>query len=238
MSKFDQLCNLVIERAEASINEAQGPVYYGLNPEFDSSKLTGFDQLVANFLETNPATADEIVDVIARNSEDPENRSAAQEVFRNLVDSNIVVTSAPPQPEGEEAPEGEPDAAALEQEPEVDVNEPVTPPPAAEEEEEGEEEQSAPVPPPEEDEADTFEPAAAPVKSRVADVAPEADEVPGDEDELDDTPTSQLVANERQKALRKRQQMEGLIRYLHQKRGKTPEEAQAYIDRLAAEGKL
>lgn len=230
MSKFEQLCSFVVERAETAINEAQGNVYYGLNPEFDSSKLTGFDQVVANFLETKPATADEIVDVIQRNSEDPTNRTAAIEILRNLVDANVITPNATPNAvEGE--PEGEPDPVALAKEPEVDVTEPVAAPVAPEDEEE--ETTGSAIPPPEEDESDTFEPAAV-GNSRIEKIAPPADDDlnVGDEDDLDDTPTSELVRKDKQKMLKKQQQMANLVRYVYQKRGKSPEEAQAQINRL------
>ncbi len=240
MSKFDQLSTLGIARAETTLLEAQGPTYYGLNPEFDSSKLTGFDQLVANFVETKAATADEIVDVIQRNSENPDDRTAALEVFRNIIDSNIVVPSAPPEAGNSEEAESEPDEAALAQEPEVKVDptEPVVPATADEEEDEEEKSTTAgAVPPPEEDEADTFEPAAQ-AKSRVADVSPEADELEDGDEDLDDTPTSELVKKDKAARLKKQQQAKGLVHYLFSKRGKSPEEADAYFNQLAAQGKV
>lgn len=239
MSTFDRLCNLVIERAESHLTEAQNTVYYGLNPEFDSSKLTGFDQLVANFLETKPATADEIVDVVQRNSEDPDNRNGAIEALRNLIDGKVIIPTTAPTAGGTEETEGEPDAAALQQEPEVDVTAPVVPPQAEEEDDEEQGSTTAgAVPPPEEDEADTFEPPTV-AKNNIQDIAPPADEL-DDElgDENDDTPTSELVKRENAKSARKQQQMSNLVRYIYQKRGKTPEEAEAHLQQLRASGKL
>lgn len=230
ISKFDQLCDMVIESAETAIKNSQDKTYYSLSPEYDSSKLTGFDQLVANFLDSKTATADEIVDIIQRNSEHPDDRGPAQEVFRNLVDSNIVVQSVAPDSDEEEK---EPDASTLAKEPEVDLKEPIAPPPTEEEEEKDE---ASAVPPPEEDEGDTFEPAAI-AKSRVAAVSPEAEDLEDDdEDYKDDRPVADLVKAEKENNIKKDKQSDGLIRYMYAKQGKSPEDAEAYIaSRKAAE---
>jgi len=225
-SNFDKLYNMVVERAESTIRESANKVVYGLNPEFDPSGLTGFDKLAANFVEEKPATSDEIIDVIQRNSEDPENRNAALDVFKNLVDSNILVPTSPTEPETAE--DGEPDAAALEKEPEVEV-EPTAPVVASTDEEEDEEDDSTPVPAADKDEEDTF--AAPEVTSGIENTA-NTDE----EDVDDDTPASVLLKREQEKKQKKRAQLSNLVKYMFQKRGKSPEEADAYLQQAAAKG--
>ena len=228
-SKFDDLCTLVVERAESGLSN--GTQTYGLNPEFDSSALTGYDKLAANFVEAKPATADEIINVIASNSDEPDNKQAAQAVFTNLIDSNVLIPAAASE---EEASEGEPAAAELEKEPEVAVEEPAVAVAQVAGEEEGQEEkdEGSALPPPEEDEAATDQ--ALGMKNRVQDVSPEADSDEGDED--DDTPASVLLKREKEKTERLKQQKANLVRYLFKKRGKSPEEAEQYISHLAAKG--
>lgn len=226
-SKFDEFASLVVERAESTTPKTG--TTYGLNPEFDSAALTGFDRLAANFVEEKPATAEEIINVIKANGDDG-NEESAISIFRNLIDSKILI---PKSSEEETEVEGEPAAAELEKEPEVAVEDPaaaVQSVTAVDDVGEEEEEGSA-VPPPEEDEADTFQQPE--VKSRVADISPEEPEI---EDDNDDTPASVLLKKEQQKQARMKDQARKLVNYIWAKRGKSPEEAAKYLEHLKAKG--
>lgn len=231
-SKFDNLCSLIVENTNKTIREANDTTY-GLNPEYNSSGLTGFDKLAADFVEARPATANEIVDIIRQNSENPDDRNAAQEIIRNLIDSGILVP-AEAEPQGGEA-EAEPDAAALAQEPEVEV-EPaavVQPPQAPEEEVDGTEDDATAVPTPaaDSDEENTF--ARPEVTSGIENTAGGDDEL---NDDLDDAPVGDLVKKEQANKAKKSQQLSNMMRYLFQKRGKSPEAAEQYIQNAKAKG--
>lgn len=232
MSRFDNLINTILEQAGLAEASTPSPVQYTLNPEVDSSKLsTSYDQAIANFLETKPATVEEIKEIITRSLADSNDESTTPEdIFRELVDKNIIV------PASTEAPieDNEPDANDLAKEPEVDVNEPVTVPPEAEEEDDGIDGKDSSVPPPEEDEADTFNDT--PVKGHLDDFS-DIDNI-NHEDEDDDTPTSELIKKDSEKQAKKQDQLKKLTRFLFKKRGKTEQEADEYFDRLNKAGKI
>ena len=229
LSKFDTLCNLIIERADAAIADTKPATVYKLNPEYNSAELTGVDRLVANFVEDVPATAEDIIDVIIRNSEGNEDITSAQELFSNLVDSNLITAT-----DDNTTDDNEPSDAdiSITGDDDIDVNAPIViPPEETGEEEEEEEEDGSSVPPPEMDEADTFDTDT--TKSRVEDISPDAETVT-DEEDIDDTPVSELISKDK----KKRDQMTKLIKHIYSKRGKSPEEAQAHIDRLISQNKI
>lgn len=225
LSKFDTLCNLIIERADASIADAKPVTVYKLNPEYNSAELTGVDRLVANFVEDVPATANDIIDVIVRNSDDTEDITSAKELFSNLLDANVITVAT-----DDTSTEDEPSDSEISSTDDVDVNDPIVIPPESSDEDDEDEDEGSSVPPPEEDESDTFD--ANSTKSRVEDISPEAETI-SDEEE-DDIPTSELIS----KASKKRDQMVKLIKHIYSKRGKSPEEAQAHIDRLISQNKI
>lgn len=225
LSKFDTLCNLIIERADASIADAKPVTVYKLNPEYNSAELTGVDRLVANFVEDVPATANDIIDVIVRNSDDTEDITSAKELFSNLLDANVITVAT-----DDTSTEDEPSDSEISNTDDEDVNAPIVMPPESSDEDDEDEDEGSSVPPPEEDESDTFD--ANNTKSRVEDISPEAETI-SDEDE-DDIPTSELIS----KASKKRDQMVKLIKHIYSKRGKSPEEAQAHIDRLISQNKI
>lgn len=225
LSKFDTLCNLIIERADASIADAKPVTVYKLNPEYNSAELTGVDRLVANFVEDVPATANDIIDVIVRNSDDTEDITSAKELFSNLLDANVITVAT-----DDTSTEDEPSDSEISNTDDEDVNAPIIIPPESSDEDDEDEDEGSSVPPPEEDESDTFD--ANNTKSRVEDISPEAETI-SDEEE-DDIPTSELIS----KASKKRDQMVKLIKHIYSKRGKSPEEAQAHIDRLISQNKI
>lgn len=225
LSKFDTLCNLIIERADASIADAKPVTVYKLNPEYNSAELTGVDRLVANFVEDVPATANDIIDVIVRNSDDTEDITSAKELFSNLLDANVITVAT-----DDTSTEDEPSDSEISSTDDEDVNAPIVIPPESSDEDDEDEDEGSSVPPPEEDESDTFD--ANSTKSRVEDISPEAETI-SDEEE-DDIPTSELIS----KASKKRDQMVKLIKHIYSKRGKSPEEAQAHIDRLISQNKI
>lgn len=225
LSKFDTLCNLIIERADASIADAKPVTVYKLNPEYNSAELTGVDRLVANFVEDVPATANDIIDVIVRNSDDTEDITSAKELFSNLLDANVITVAT-----DDTSTEDEPSDSEISNTDDEDVNAPIVIPPESSDEDDEDEDEGSSVPPPEEDESDTFD--ANNIKSRVEDISPEAETI-SDEEE-DDIPTSELIS----KASKKRDQMVKLIKHIYSKRGKSPEEAQAHIDRLISQNKI
>lgn len=225
LSKFDTLCNLIIERADASIADAKPVTVYKLNPEYNSAELTGVDRLVANFVEDVPATANDIIDVIVRNSDDTEDITSAKELFSNLLDANVITVAT-----DDTSTEDEPSDSEISDTDDEDVNAPIVIPPESSDEDDEDEDEGSSVPPPEEDESDTFD--ANNTKSRVEDISPEAETI-SDEEE-DDIPTSELIS----KASKKRDQMVKLIKHIYSKRGKSPEEAQAHIDRLISQNKI
>lgn len=225
LSKFDTLCNLIIERADAAIADTKPVTVYKLNPEYNSAELTGVDRLVANFIEDVPATADDIIDVIVRNSDDIEDVAAAKEAFSNLLDANVITVAT-----DDTSTEDEPSDSEISNTDDEDVNTPIVIPPESSDEDDEDEDEGSSVPPPEEDESDTFD--ANNTKSRVEDISPEAETI-SDEEE-DDIPTSELIS----KASKKRDQMVKLIKHIYSKRGKSPEEAQAHIDRLISQNKI
>lgn len=225
LSKFDTLCNLIIERADASIADAKPVTVYKLNPEYNSAELTGVDRLVANFVEDVPATANDIIDVIVRNSDDTEDITSAKELFSNLLDANVITVAT-----DDTSTEDEPSDSEISNTDDEDVNAPIVIPPESSDEDDEDEDEGSSIPPPEEDESDTFD--ANNTKSRVEDISPEAETI-SDEDE-DDIPTSELIS----KASKKRDQMVKLIKHIYSKRGKSPEEAQAHIDRLISQNKI
>lgn len=225
LSKFDTLCNLIIERADASIADAKPVTVYKLNPEYNSAELTGVDRLVANFVEDVPATANDIIDVIVRNSDDTEDITSAKELFSNLLDANVITVAT-----DDTSTEDEPSDSEISNTDDEDVNAPIVIPPESSDEDDEDEDEGSSVPPPEEDESDTFD--ANNTKSRVEDISPEAETI-SDEEE-DDIPTSELIS----KASKKRDQMVKLIKHIYSKRGKSPEEAQAHIDRLISQNKI
>ena len=226
LSKFDTLCNLIIERADASIADAKPVTVYKLNPEYNSAELTGVDRLVANFVEDVPATANDIIDVIVRNSDDTEDITSAKELFSNLLDANVITVAT-----DDTSTEDEPSDSEISNTDDEDVNAPIVMPPESSDEDDEDEDEGSSVPPPEEDESDTFD--ANNTKSRVEDISPEAETI-SDEEEDDDIPTSELIS----KASKKRDQMVKLIKHIYSKRGKSPEEAQAHIDRLISQNKI
>lgn len=225
LSKFDTLCNLIIERADASIADAKPVTVYKLNPEYNSAELTGVDRLVANFVEDVPATANDIIDVIVRNSDDTEDITSAKELFSNLLDANVITVAT-----DDTSTEDEPSDSEISSTDDEDVNAPIVIPPESSDEDDEDEDEGSSVPPPEEDESDTFDTNS--TKSRVEDISPEAETI-SDEEE-DDIPTSELIS----KASKKRDQMVKLIKHIYSKRGKSPEEAQAHIDRLISQNKI
>ena len=225
LSKFDTLCNLIIERADASIADAKPVTVYKLNPEYNSAELTGVDRLVANFVEDVPATANDIIDVIVRNSDDTEDITSAKELFSNLLDANVIIVAT-----DDTSTEDEPSDSEISDTDDEDVNAPIVIPPESSDEDDEDEDEGSSVPPPEEDESDTFD--TNNIKSRVEDISPEAETI-SDEEE-DDIPTSELIS----KASKKRDQMVKLIKHIYSKRGKSPEEAQAHIDRLISQNKI
>ena len=225
LSKFDTLCNLIIERADASIADAKPVTVYKLNPEYNSAELTGVDRLVANFVEDVPATANDIIDVIVRNSDDTEDITSAKELFSNLLDANVITVAT-----DDTSTEDEPSDSEISNTDDEDVNAPIVIPPESSDEDDEDEDEGSSVPPPEEDESDTFD--ANSTKSRVEDISPEAETISDEED--DDIPTSELIS----KASKKRDQMVKLIKHIYSKRGKSPEEAQAHIDRLISQNKI
>lgn len=226
LSKFDTLCNLIIERADASIADAKPVTVYKLNPEYNSAELTGVDRLVANFVEDVPATANDIIDVIVRNSDDTEDITSAKELFSNLLDANVITVAT-----DDTSTEDEPSDSEISSTDDEDVNAPIVIPPESSDEDDEDEDEGSSVPPPEEDESDTFDTNS--TKSRVEDISPEAETI-SDEEEDDDIPTSELIS----KASKKRDQMVKLIKHIYSKRGKSPEEAQAHIDRLISQNKI
>lgn len=225
LSKFDTLCNLIIERADASIADAKPVTVYKLNPEYNSAELTGVDRLVANFVEDVPATANDIIDVIVRNSDDTEDITSAKELFSNLLDANVITVAT-----DDTSTEDEPSDSEISSTDDEDVDAPIVIPPESSDEDDEDEDEGSSVPPPEEDESDTFDTNS--TKSRVEDISPEAETI-SDEEE-DDIPTSELIS----KASKKRDQMVKLIKHIYSKRGKSPEEAQAHIDRLISQNKI
>ena len=225
LSKFDTLCNLIIERADASIADAKPVTVYKLNPEYNSAELTGVDRLVANFVEDVPATANDIIDVIVRNSDDTEDITSAKELFSNLLDANVITVAT-----DDTSTEDEPSDSEISSTDDEDVNAPIVIPPESSDEDDEDEDEGSSVPPPEEDESDTFDTNS--TKSRVEDISPEAETISDEED--DDIPTSELIS----KASKKRDQMVKLIKHIYSKRGKSPEEAQAHIDRLISQNKI
>ncbi len=225
LSKFDTLCNLIIERADASIADAKPVTVYKLNPEYNSAELTGVDRLVANFVEDVPATANDIIDVIVRNSDDTEDITSAKELFSNLLDANVITVAT-----DDTSTEDEPSDSEISNTDDEDVNAPIVIPPESSDEDDEDEDEGSSVPPPEEDESDTFD--ANNTKSRLEDISPEAETI-SDEEE-DDIPTSELIS----KASKKRDQMVKLIKHIYSKHGKSPEEAQAHIDRLISQNKI
>jgi len=227
LSKFDTLCNLIIERADASIADAKPVTVYKLNPEYNSAELTGVDRLVANFVEDVPATANDIIDVIVRNSDDTEDITSAKELFSNLLDANVITVAT----DDDTSTEDEPSDSEISDTDDEDVNAPIVIPPESSDEDDEDEDEGSSVPPPEEDESDTFD--ANNTKSRIEDISPEAETI-SDEEEDDDIPTSELIS----KASKKRDQMVKLIKHIYSKRGKSPEEAQAHIDRLISQNKI
>lgn len=226
LSKFDTLCNLIIERADASIADAKPVTVYKLNPEYNSAELTGVDRLVANFVEDVPATANDIIDVIVRNSDGTEDITSAKELFSNLLDANVITVAT----DDDTSTEDEPSDSEISDTDDEDVNAPIVIPPESSDEDDEDEDEGSSVPPPEEDESDTFD--ANNTKSRIEDISPEAETI-SDEEE-DDIPTSELIS----KASKKRDQMVKLIKHIYSKRGKSPEEAQAHIDRLISQNKI
>lgn len=226
LSKFDTLCNLIIERADASIADAKPVTVYKLNPEYNSAELTGVDRLVANFVEDVPATANDIIDVIVRNSDGTEDITSAKELFSNLLDANVITVAT----DDDTSTEDEPSDSEISDTDDEDVNAPIVIPPESSDEDDEDEDEGSSVPPPEEDESDTFD--ANNIKSRIEDISPEAETI-SDEEE-DDIPTSELIS----KASKKRDQMVKLIKHIYSKRGKSPEEAQAHIDRLISQNKI
>ena len=227
LSKFDTLCNLIIERADASIADAKPVTVYKLNPEYNSAELTGVDRLVANFVEDVPATANDIIDVIVRNSDDTEDITSAKELFSNLLDANVITVAT----DDDTSTEDEPSDSEISDTDDEDVNAPIVIPPESSDDDDEDEDEGSSVPPPEEDESDTFD--ANNTKSRIEDISPEAETI-SDEEEDDDIPTSELIS----KASKKRDQMVKLIKHIYSKRGKSPEEAQAHIDRLISQNKI
>ncbi len=227
LSKFDTLCNLIIERADASIADAKPVTVYKLNPEYNSAELTGVDRLVANFVEDVPATANDIIDVIVRNSDGTEDITSAKELFSNLLDANVITVAT----DDDTSTEDEPSDSEISDTDDEDVNAPIVIPPESSDEDDEDEDEGSSVPPPEEDESDTFD--ANNTKSRIEDISPEAETI-SDEEEDDDIPTSELIS----KASKKRDQMVKLIKHIYSKRGKSPEEAQAHIDRLISQNKI
>lgn len=225
LSKFDTLCNLIIERADAAIADAKPVTLYKLNPEYNSAELTGVDRLVANFVEDVPATANDIIDVIVRNSDDTEDITSAKELFSNLLDANVITVAT-----DDTSIEDEPSDSEISSTDDEDVDAPIVIPPESSDEDDEDEDEGSSVPPPEEDESDTFDTNS--TKSRVEDISPEAETI-SDEEE-DDIPTSELIS----KASKKRDQMVKLIKHIYSKRGKSPEEAQAHIDRLISQNKI
>lgn len=231
LSKFDTLCNLIIERADAAIADTKPVTVYKLNPEYNSAELTGVDRLVANFIEDVPATADDIIDVIVRNSDDSddiEDVAAAKEAFSNLLDANVITVAT----DDNTIDDGPNDSEISNTTDDVDVNSPIVIPPESGDEDDKDEDEGSSLPPPEEDESDTFD--TDKTKSRVEDISPEAETISDEADEDDDTPTSELLG----KAKQKRDQMVKLIKHIYSKRGKSPEEAQAHIDRLISQNKI
>lgn len=226
LSKFDTLCNLIIERADAAIADAKPVTLYKLNPEYNSAELTGVDRLVANFVEDVPATANDIIDVIVRNSDDTEDITSAKELFSNLLDANVITVAT-----DDTSIEDEPSDSEISSTDDEDVDAPIVIPPESSDEDDEDEDEGSSVPPPEEDESDTFDTNS--TKSRVEDISPEAETI-SDEEEDDDIPTSELIS----KASKKRDQMVKLIKHIYSKRGKSPEEAQAHIDRLISQNKI
>ncbi|MCZ2337659.1 MAG: hypothetical protein LC127_05540, partial [Chitinophagales bacterium] len=121
LSKFDTLCNLIIERADASIADAKPVTVYKLNPEYNSAELTGVDRLVANFVEDVPATANDIIDVIVRNSDDTEDITSAKELFSNLLDANVITVAT----DDDTSTEDEPSDSEISDTDDEDVNAPI-----------------------------------------------------------------------------------------------------------------
>lgn len=219
--KFNQFCESVLDKASETVIEARGKTFYMVAPTVEREGLIGYENLVANFTDEKPATAEEIIDVIQRNSEEPDNHKAAVDVFRELIDSNFLSAEVEKTP-GEF--ENEPKPEELKDEPEVvDKKEEI------ETGDEEEKEEGSPLPPPEEDEADTFE------RDNEEPSVLGKDESESEEEE-DDIPASTLLKKEREKKTQRSSQMVKMITNLLKRRGKSDEEIGNYLNHYQTKG--
>jgi hypothetical protein len=233
ISKFTDLCNLVLENVERTLKEnAEEPVY-AVPAEVDRDSLSGIARLVADFTDVKPATVDEIIEMIKNNVEGATDETAV-DAIQQLVDTDTIKPVEPSIASDEEQGPSEGDIVTTVEEPVVDPAEVVA---SASEEEE--EQESAPLVPStpvasaepevadETDEENTF--ASKPVRGAISGGEEEEDML--DDDDEDDTPTSELLKRERMGQDNKAKARDKALRYILKQRGKSDAEIEQFLNK-------